>query len=195
MIIGELWNRLKDYRNTNTIDVICYKGRDEDIDALCEEIDADYPMTFIESLKICNGERVKDCDQSKGIVGVLQVSQILEIYDIFMMNDDWNEWWIPFWSGYECYAILDLDEVSDAFGNVFCVQMHHLKQQYHWADSFEDWLEQSIHEVIANGTLQPETINKLIDPDGLKRKSPSPQQRELSNIYKELSEMEQRKNK
>lgn len=194
MSVEELWQKLMEFQKQRNMHVKYLKASNQEIDDLCNSIDADFPMSFIRSLEICNGEKVEDCESSGdfGVLGILSISNILRHYDMLVSyNENWNALWIPFffWDG-KYYAVLDLDENSSTYGKVYCIDNEgYRKAPVIWADSYEEWLSWAVNEVIQSGTIKLDSIYKIIDPDKISTRKKSNHNEELKDIYKKLNEL------
>ena len=93
-------------------------------------------------------------------------------YEVFedpndLMQEDYEMWsdkWIVIfdWNGNYC-AVLDLREDEEFYGNVLCMCIED-GTIAKWADSYEEWFELVVDEVLRYGQLRLSTIENLLSP-------------------------------
>ncbi len=187
--IEENWNRLLKYwRNkTDKKDLVCTGATDEQIESL-KKLHDDIPESYIESLRICNSPRDKDgdfhswLDQSDW--GILyDTKKLIEFTNIdrqhgFSHEDGMFEYikgdvinpkfsspkeWVLIYDWNTDYTVA-IDMLSSNKGQiiVFCREDSSLAK---WTDSYEEWFELAVDEVLKYGELRVETIEAVFEEE------------------------------
>jgi len=190
MSVENSWKKLfsyweKDKNSMQKIDLKCSGATDIEIDRLKELYD-NIPNKYIDSLKICNPTR----DENHNYHSWIDKSGWGYLYDInkiISTADTWKEveWfsktgiyydyvfgnvknpkssakkqWIPIydWNGDYTVAI-DMFSKNKGQIIVFCTEDGTLAK---WTDSYEEWFELAIDEVLKYGELRVETIEAVL---------------------------------
>ena len=190
MKIKNLWKKLINYRileDKRFQKYYDFGASDEEIKKLEGNLSTDLPESFKKSLKISNGEipvDTEDEDLSTWFGGwnkllncdeIFKISQdyynhfnkeedILpwnEIYRIKNIPQKWSEKFIIFFdNNCEIYGLLDMRE-NNGKGQVFIADIEAGILAF-WANSYEEWLEMAIDEVVQYGELRLEIMEKLL---------------------------------
>ena len=190
MKIDYLWKKLRDYKLSTEQKFQKYHNVGasvEEIKRLEENLSTVLPESFTKSLKITNGEISVDtededmstwfgdwntllnCDKifkesNDYYIHFSKEEHILpwdEIYGIKNIPQKWSDKFIVFFdNNCEIYALLDMRE-GDGKGQVLITDIEAGILAF-WANSYEEWLEMAVDEVVLHGELRLETMEKLL---------------------------------
>lgn len=127
--IEQSWNKLFNYWKIIKSKPYCKGASEEEINKLKNGLKLKLPQPFIDSLKICNGEKleinykIKYSEKIKKnpyqtiSLGIIRTFDIDKILEMRYVGDETPEEWIPlaYWSG-DYQAILDIRK--ETFGQV-----------------------------------------------------------------------------
>ena len=171
--IENLWSKLFEYWLKKKPDLMkepFNQATEEDIDSLKAALELKFPNDFLDSFRVCNENyRINNDDEWLSLLGgnryilndINNTNDIIYIYNEFIVyNDEWEKNWIAFydWNG-NYYAILDTNETT--FGKIYCYSIESGQLQV-WANSYEEWLEMAVDEVLEYGELRLETIEAAL---------------------------------
>jgi hypothetical protein len=169
--INEQWQRLFNYYRSNGLLLKKCKGASEEqIMEFENEFKIKLPKTFAESLKICDERYILNSSKKVGWLGEDDMYSLTnrkyDWYNLFQVNRQiatyakdigWNKNWIQFYD-YGTWFSAVLDTVT---GKIYCYE-NETGAYVLWANSYEEWLEMAVDEVVKYGELRLETIEKLL---------------------------------
>jgi len=185
MSIKNSWNKLTEYWLKNGKTYAC-NGINESEIVIIKELYDDIPESYIKSLKICNPIKNENGEyfwiDSSGWGILFDAEELINrtksfrrhefsykyemgayqhVYgDIKNPNTLVPKQWIPIydWNGDYIVAI---DMLSDNKGQiiVFCLEDSIVAK---WTDSYEEWFELAVDEVLKYGELRVETIENIL---------------------------------
>ena len=176
--IEKIWDKMFEYWKKIESKPYCNKATNEEIEKFQKTLKLELPNSFVNSLKICNGEKIDILYEKKyndliennpyediklGIIGLFDINKILEYR--YIAEDTPNDW-IPLAYWYGAYVAI-LDTRKDTFGQVL-LGVEELGVYKVWANNYEEWLEIVSNEVIKNGEIKEEFLEKIYNNKNLK---------------------------
>jgi cell wall assembly regulator SMI1 len=167
--VKEQWQRLFDfYQNSGLLVKKCEGATEEKITEVEKEFGVTLPKAFADSFRICDERYIFNTYEKKGWFGeddhyslsgmfygyynLLVTNKEMRIYDEY-----WKDEWIVFYD-YGTWFSAVLDTVT---GKIYCHEAETGKYVI-WANSYEEWLEMAVDEVVKYGELRLETMEKLL---------------------------------
>jgi len=165
-IVKKQWERLFGYYE-GEVKTKCKGASEEQIEAFEKEFDIILPKAFSDSFRICD-ERFILKDKTKGFFGKSELYSLKNSYygyfnlmdinkEMRIYDEKWKDEWIVFYD-YETwfYGILNTRTgqiyLKSATENEYII----------WANSYEEWLEMAVDEVLEHGEIRLEVLEKLL---------------------------------
>lgn len=172
--VEESLNILKNYweKQNRGLAARCQGATDEEIETLKTLSDFELPTSFIDVYKLCNEDDsdIKTAEESFmwfGIASVqFSIQRVKEMNQDMSDVDDFYKDQLFFydWDG-TYYAALNIDKNSKSFGKVVCIYLE-TGFSVPWADSYEEWLEQMVNEVLKSGEVDSGFIEEVLKKGG-----------------------------
>jgi hypothetical protein len=170
--VKEQWQRLFDfYKNSGLLVKKCKGTTEEKIAEFENEFKVILPKAFADSFRICDERYIFNTSEKKGWFGENDVYSLnntkYDWYNLFQVNRQiatyakdigWNKNWIEFYD-YGTWFGAVLDTVT---GKIYCYEIE-TGEHVIWANSYEEWLEMAVDEVVQYGELRLETMEKLLN--------------------------------
>ena len=164
--IVSLWERLFKYYE-NIISKKCKGASEEKILEVEKEFGVKLPKAFADSFRICDERYIFNTPGKRGWLGESDLYSLETCYDWNNLIDinklyrtlhvDWKDEWIAFYD-YGTWFIAVLDTVT---GKVYCFD-NETGERIIWKNSYEEWLEMAVDEVLKYGKLRLEPIEELM---------------------------------
>jgi len=165
--IKKQWERLFKYYK-NDLEKKCQGVTEKYILEVEMEFEIKLPKEFSDSFRICNERFTLNTSKKKGWFGEHDHYSIGETYygyydlieinkNMRVYNEYWKDEWIAFYD-YETwfYAVLDTKT-----GQVY-LESAEGGNKIVWANSYKEWLEMAVNEVLEHGEIRLELIEKLM---------------------------------
>ena len=167
--IKKQWERLFKYYAGN-LSKKCEGATEEKIAEVEKEFGVQLPKAFADSFRICDERYIFNTSEKKGWLGEHDIYSLNDRkynwYNLFQVNRQistyakdigWNKNWIQFYD-YETWFSAVLDTVT---GKIYCYE-NETGEYIIWANSYEEWLEMAVDEVLKHGEIRLELIEKLM---------------------------------
>jgi len=167
--IKKQWERLFTYyKQKGLLIKECKGATQDDINKLYNEFGLNLPDAFVDSCRICDERYIFDTNEKKGWIGEDDLYSLgntyYDFYNLFVINKEmriyyefWRDEWIVFYdNGTWISAILDINT-----GKVYCFD-NETGEYVLWTNTYEEWLEMAVDEVVQYGELRLETMEKLL---------------------------------
>ena len=148
---------------------ICNGATDEEINSLKSTYAVKLPEPFIEAFKLCNEDFPSVGYKKEPFMWFGVANTHYSVKTLLEANKDMQEWgeWdkdIIFFYTFDgaFYAALDMRKNSQTEGKVLCVELEAGEFKV-WANSYEEWLEMTVNEVLQHGELRVETIEEVLN--------------------------------
>jgi len=169
--IKKQWERLFEYyKSKGLLKRECKGVSEEKVKEFEEHFNVSLPKDFIDSHRICDEIYIFDTSEKIGWLGEEDIYSFEDIkykwYNLFLVNDQiseyaqdigWNKNWIVFYD-YGTWFSAVLDTTT---GKVYCYE-NETSEYTLWANSYEEWLEMAVDEVLKYGELRLEVMEKLL---------------------------------
>lgn len=176
MTVKQSIDRLKDYAKQQGKDpeVVCQGASDEEIETLKTSFEVGPPESFIDVFKYCSKDDPKYADVRENcsiIFGTSSCQHSISLMkqinkDMSEIDDSFKDQIIFYDWDATYYAVLNMRQDDKSYGKVLCV---HLESGIFdvWADSYEEWLELMVNEVVRSGDVDSKFIEKVLKKAGL----------------------------
>ncbi len=165
--IKKQWERLFKYYEGNLTHK-CKGASEEKIIEVEKEFGVTLPKAFADSFRICDERYIFNVSEKKGWFGEHDHYSLTNIFyggynlleankEVRLYAEDWKDEWISFYTYEGWYdAILDTGT-----GNIYLKSTTDVEYII-WANSYEEWLEMAVDEVVEHGEIRLEVIEKLL---------------------------------
>lgn len=158
--IHTLWNKLFEHQRKRGFDVSCSGATSEQLDSLINSVKCEIPKSLIESLTICSDEKAEG---SYGWIDIYNADLINEFYTRKHLYPEWNVNWIQIYDYDSDYVVyIDMTEGSSKKGQVFCLEAFSELPAKMWVNSYEEWLEIMVNEIIEHDQIRYELFEMFM---------------------------------
>ncbi len=166
--IKELWEKLFQYYNKKLIKK-CQGATEEKISEVETTFNIKLPKEFADSFRICDERYILDGSKKIGWLGEDDLYSLsntkYDWYNLLEINKQirsyaqdigWSRKWIQFYDyGTWFAAVLDTGT-----GKVYCYNIE-TGEYALWKNSYKEWFEMAVNEVINHGEIKLEAIEKM----------------------------------
>ena len=165
--IKKQWERLFKYYAGN-LRKKCEGATEKKIAEVEKEFGVQLPKAFADSFRICDERYIFNTSEKKGWFGEHDHYSLTSIfyggYNLLEINkeiriyaEDWKDEWISFYN-YEGWY----DAILDTKTEQIYLKSTAENEYIIWANTYEEWLEMAVDEVLKHGEIRLELIEKLM---------------------------------